>query len=87
MEDPSSPIRTKCEVMIRKSDVLIRSTAGCSPPVAQPFRGDVDALAVNRLAGGVAMAADVSELSDAAIAELLEPIIDGLMVAARRARP
>jgi AcrR family transcriptional regulator len=83
MEDPSSPIRTKCEVMIRKSDVLIRSTARVLAACGAAVRGDVDALAVNRLAGGVAMAADVSELSDAAIAELLEPIIDGLMVAAR----
>jgi len=75
MDDPDSPIRTKCEVLRTAGDrVLDRLRA------EEALRAGVDATQVARLVGGVATVADQGELDAAVVRPLLEVVADGLLV-------
>lgn len=72
MGDPSSPMRPKCDALIDATD---RVLTACSPCV----RDDVDGLTVNRMAGGIAIVADLNDLPTAATSALLERVADGVL--------
>jgi AcrR family transcriptional regulator len=75
MDDPSSPIHPKCEVLKSAGDrVLDRLRADGA------LREGVDITQVARLVGGVATVADQGDLDPAAVRPLLEVIADGLLV-------
>ena len=75
MDDPDSPIRTKCEVLKTAGNrVLDRLRA------QDALRDGVDATQVARLVGGVATVADQGELDAAVVRPLLEVVADGLLV-------
>ncbi len=74
MGDEGSPIRTKCEVLRSAGDrVLDRLRA------EDALRGDVTALEVARLVGGIAAVADQGELDAVAVRPMLEVVADGLL--------
>jgi AcrR family transcriptional regulator len=75
MDDPSSPIRTKCEVLKTAGGrVLDRLRADGA------LREGVDTTQVARLVGGVATVADQGDLDAATVRPLLEVVADGLLV-------
>ena len=75
MDDPDSPIRTKCEVLKHAGDrVLDRLRA------EETLRDGVDSTQVARLVGGVATVADQGDLDAAVVRPLLEVVADGLLV-------
>ena len=75
LDDESSPIRTKCEVLKSAGDrVLDRLRARGA------LREGVDTTQVARLVGGVATVADQGDLDAAAVRPLLEVLADGLLV-------
>ena len=75
MDDPSSPIRTKCAVLRTAGDrVLDRLRAD------GVLREGVDTTQVARLVGGVATVADQGDLDPATVRPLLEVVADGLLV-------
>jgi AcrR family transcriptional regulator len=74
MDDPASPIRTKCEVLKTAGDrVLDRLRAEGA------LRDGVDTIQVARLVGGVATVADQGDLDPATVRPLLEVVADGLL--------
>jgi AcrR family transcriptional regulator len=75
MDDPDSPIRTKCNVLKTAGDrVLDRLRAEGA------LRESVDTTQVARLVGGVATVADQGDLDAAVVRPLLEVVADGLLV-------
>ncbi len=74
MGDPSSPIRTKCQVLAGANDrVIERLRAGGA------LREGVETLQVCRLVGGVATVADQGDLDADAVRPMLEVVADGLL--------
>jgi AcrR family transcriptional regulator len=74
MDDPDSPIRTKCQVLRTAGDRVVERLRA-----EGALRDDVDALQIARLVGGVATIADQSDLGDDAVRPMLEVIADGLL--------
>lgn len=72
--DPASPIKTKCEVLRSAHQRVLERLHD-----EGALRGDVDALHVARLVGGIATVADQSELNLPAIEPLLQVVVDGLL--------
>jgi AcrR family transcriptional regulator len=72
MGDPSSPMRPKC-------DALIAATGRVLDAAGPAVHADIDGLSLNRLAGGVAIVADLGDLDAKAIAVMLERIVDGIL--------
>src|SRR5690349_7334738 len=72
MDDPSSPINGKCQVLRAATQQVIDKLAG-------DLRPDVDALQVTRLVGGVASVADASDLSAPEVRPMLTVLADGLL--------
>ena len=76
MGNPQSPIFSKCEVLRQANErVLSRFLA------EGVIRGDVDALEVCRIIGGVAVVADQAGLDEPSTASMLGVVIDGLLTA------
>jgi AcrR family transcriptional regulator len=76
MGNPQSPIFSKCEVLRgANSRVMERYRSD------GVIRGDVDALEVCRLIGGVAVVADQGDLDESAVSSMLAVVIDGLLSA------
>lgn len=73
MGDPSSPMRPKCDTLIAATGRVLATTAAA-------VRDDVDALSLNRLAGGVAIVADLGGLPAEVITPMLERIVDGVLL-------
>jgi AcrR family transcriptional regulator len=74
MDDPDSPIRTKCQVLRTAGDRVVERLRA-----EGALRDDVDGLQISRLVGGVATIADQSDLGDDAVRPMLEVIADGLL--------
>ena len=74
MDDPDSPIRTKCQVLRTAGDRVVQRLRA-----EGALRDDVDALQISRLVGGVATIADQADLGDDAVRPMLEVIADGLL--------
>ena len=74
MDDPDSPISTKCQVLRSAGDRVVQRLRADGA-----LRDDVDALQISRLVGGVATVADQSELDADAVRPLLEVVADGLL--------
>ena len=75
MDDPNSPIRTKCEVLEAAGDRVLDRLREQGA-----LREGVDTTQVARLVGGVATVADQGDLDAAAVRPLLEVVADGLLV-------
>jgi AcrR family transcriptional regulator len=74
MDDPDSPIMTKCQVLAEANGrVLDRLRASGA------LREDVEPIQVCRLVGGVATVADTGDLDPAAVRPMLEVVADGLL--------
>ncbi len=74
MGDPSSPIRTKCQVLAEANGrVLDRLEEDGA------LREGVEALQVCRLIGGVATVADNGDLDASAVRPMLDVVADGLL--------
>ena len=74
MDDPDSPIRTKCQVLRTSGERVVQRLRADGA-----LRDDVDALQISRLVGGVATIADQADLGDDAVRPMLEVIADGLL--------
>ncbi len=74
MDDPDSPIQTKCQVLRTAGDRVVQRLRA-----EGALRDDVDALQISRLVGGVATVADQADLGDDAVRPMLEVIADGLL--------
>ena len=74
MGDPSSPIRTKCQVLSESNGRVLDELRAHGS-----LRESVDAIQVSRLVGGVATIADNSDLDVAQVRPMLEVIADGLL--------
>jgi AcrR family transcriptional regulator len=72
LDDPDSPIRTKCQVLARASDRVVGRLRE-----EGALKEGVETLQLCRLIGGVATVADQSELDEAAVRPLLEVVADG----------
>jgi AcrR family transcriptional regulator len=72
MDDETSPIVTKCQVLRRANQRVIDKLAG-------DLRPGVDSLQMARLIGGVATVADQGDLPATAVRAMLEVIADGLL--------
>jgi AcrR family transcriptional regulator len=75
LDDESSPIRTKCEVLKSAGDRVLDRLRGQGA-----LREGVDTTQVARLVGGVATVADQGDLDASAVRPLLEVLADGLLV-------
>ena len=75
MGDPDSPILSKCQVLSGASQRVVDHLEA-----RHALRGDVDAVQICRLVGGVATVADNADLDPAAVRPLLEVVADGLLV-------
>lgn len=73
MGDPSSPIRTKCQVLAAANGRVVER-------LGDALRPGVDSIQMARLVGGVAAVADQAELAPEAVRPLLEVVADGLLV-------
>ena len=74
MDDPDSPIQTKCQVLRTAGDRVVQRLRA-----EEALRDDVDTLQISRLVGGVATIADQADLGDDAVRPMLEVIADGLL--------
>ncbi len=74
MDDPASPIQTKCQVLRTAGDRVVQRLRA-----EEALRDDVDTLQISRLVGGVATIADQADLGDDAVRPMLEVIADGLL--------
>ena len=74
MGDPSSPIRTKCQVLVQASDRIVERLRE-----EGAIKDDVETIQMTRLVGGVATIADQGDLDEAAVRPLLEFVADGLV--------
>ena len=72
MDDETSPIQTKCQVLRNANQQVIDKLSG-------DLRPDVDSLQLARLVGGVATVKDAGDLPDPAVRPMLTVIADGLM--------
>ena len=72
MDDQTSPIQTKCQVLRGANQQVIDKLSG-------DLRPDVDSLQMARLAGGVATVADNGDLPAPAVRPMLAVIADGLL--------
>jgi AcrR family transcriptional regulator len=72
MDDQTSPIQTKCQVLRGAKQQMIEKLAG-------DLRPDVDSLQLARLVGGVATVKDAGDLPAPAVQPMLAVIADGLM--------
>ncbi|RYP86712.1 TetR/AcrR family transcriptional regulator [Nocardioides guangzhouensis] len=75
MDDPASPIRTKCEVLKTAGDRVLDWLRA-----EGALREGVEVTQVARLVGGVATVADQGDLDPATVRPLLEVVADGLLV-------
>jgi AcrR family transcriptional regulator len=74
MDDPDSPIRTKCQVLWTAGDRVVQRLRA-----EGALRDDVDSLQISRLVGGVATIADQADLGDDVVRPMLEVVADGLL--------
>ena len=74
MGDPESPIMSKCQVLAAASQRVMDRLAADGV-----LRPDVDAVAVCKLAGGVATVADNADQPISTVRPLLEVVADGLL--------
>ncbi|HET9423335.1 MAG TPA: helix-turn-helix domain-containing protein [Nocardioides sp.] len=74
MDDPDSPIRTKCQVLRTAGGRVVDRLRADGA-----LRDDVDALQISRLVGGVATVADQADLGEDAVRPMLEVVADGLL--------
>jgi len=74
MDDPDSPIRTKCQVLRTAGGRVVDRLRADGA-----LRDDVDALQISRLVGGVATVADQADLDEDAVRPMLEVVADGLL--------
>ena len=74
MDDPDSPIRTKCQVLRTASGRVVERLQANGA-----LRDDVDALQISRLVGGVATVADQADLDEDAVRPMLGVLADGLL--------
>lgn len=72
MDDQTSPIQTKCQVLRGANQQVIDKLSG-------DLRPDVDSLQLARLVGGVATVKDAGDLPAQAVQPMLGVIADGLM--------
>lgn len=72
MDDDTSPIQSKCQVLRGANQQVIDKLSG-------ELRPEVDSLQMARLAGGVATVADAGDLPSAAVRPMLTVIADGLL--------
>ncbi|MFN8195351.1 MAG: helix-turn-helix domain-containing protein [Nocardioidaceae bacterium] len=72
MDDETSPIMTKCQVLRGANQQVIDTLSG-------DLRPGVDSLQMARLVGGVATVADASDLPRPTVDQMLEVIADGLL--------
>jgi AcrR family transcriptional regulator len=72
LDDETSPIQTKCQVLRGATQQVIDKLGG-------DLRPDVDSLQMARLAGGVATVADSGDLPAPAVRPMLAVIADGLL--------
>ena len=72
LDDDTSPIQTKCQVLRGANQQVIDKLAG-------ELRPDVDSLQMARLAGGIATVADNGDLPAPAVRPMLAVIADGLL--------
>jgi AcrR family transcriptional regulator len=75
MDDPSSPIYRKCQVLAEANDQVITHLADSGQ-----LREGVEPRQLMRLVSGVATVADASGISDDEIASMLNIVIDGVVV-------
>ncbi|WP_395657209.1 TetR/AcrR family transcriptional regulator [Nocardioides sp.] len=74
MDDPDSPIRTKCQVLTAANDRIIDRLRADGT-----LRDGVETVQVCRLVGGIASVADQSDLDADAVRPMLEVVADGLL--------
>ena len=74
MDDPDSPISTKCQVLRSAGGRVVDRLRADGA-----IRDDVDALQISRLVGGVATVADQADLDEDAVRPMLEVVADGLL--------
>jgi hypothetical protein len=74
MDDPDSPIRTKCQVLAGANDRVLDRLRERGA-----LRPGVESVQVCRLVGGIATVADQSGLERAAVRLMLEVVADGLL--------
>ena len=74
MDDPSSPIQHKCQVLRTAGGRVVDRLRADGA-----LRDDVDALQISRLVGGVATVADQADLDEDAVRPMLEVVADGLL--------
>ena len=74
MDDPESPIRTKCQVLARANGRVLDQLRE-----RDALRPGVESVQVCRLVGGIATVADQSGLDTAAVRPMLEVVADGLL--------
>jgi AcrR family transcriptional regulator len=74
LEDPESPIRTKCQTLTSATDRVVQRLAA-----EDALRPGVDAVQMCRLVGGVATVADQGNLDPAAVGPLLGVVADGML--------
>jgi len=75
LDDPESPIRTKCQVLKRATDRVVDRLRD-----EGALRPGVESVQLCRLVGGVATVADQSQLDESAVRPLLEVVADGVLV-------
>jgi AcrR family transcriptional regulator len=72
MGDDDSPLLTKCQILVGANQHVIDRLGAALRPGADPLR-------VARLAGAVAVVADLSDLDSSTTTALLEVVADGLL--------
>jgi len=75
MDDPSSPIFHKCQLLAEANDHVVTHLAA-----AGQLRAGVEARQLLRLVGGVATVADASGISGDEVSAMLGIVIDGVVV-------
>jgi len=75
MDDPSSPIYRKCQMLAEANDNVVTHLADSGQ-----LRDGVEARQVMRLVGGVATVADAGALSRDEVGSMLAIVIDGIVV-------
>lgn len=74
MDDPSSPIYRKCQMLAQANDHVVQHLADRSQ-----LRDGVEARQVMRLVSGVATVADAASLSTDEVGSMLDIVIDGVV--------
>jgi AcrR family transcriptional regulator len=74
MDDPTSPIRTKCQVLREAGDRVVERLRE-----EDAIRPEVDSLQIARLVGGIATVADQCNMTADTVRPMLEVVADGVL--------